>query len=89
MNEPGESKQSMEEAIVEATELLALGVAPAVPSSIKVRGHDRVTLDHDVGAERNGPRGGTGRVWCLESVYGWGRTGRGVKRSRVNDWRGF
>ena len=49
----------MERAVAEATGLLAPGVAPAVPSSFKVRGHDRVTLGHDVGAER----GGTGRVW--------------------------
>ena len=71
--------------MVEAIRLLALSAAPAVPSSFKVIGDDRVTLNHDVGPERNGPLGGTGRVWCLESVYGCGGTNEGVKRSRVND----
>ena len=58
MNESDDSKQSMERVMVEATGLLALRVAPALPSSFKVRGHDRVTLDHDMRLERNGPRGG-------------------------------
>ena len=49
MNEPAESKQSMERAMVEATGLVALGVVPALSSSFKVRGHDRETLGHDVG----------------------------------------
>ena len=50
--------------MVEATGLNALGVAPAVPSSFKVGGYDRVTLGHDVGPEeRNGTMGGTGRAW--------------------------
>ena len=61
----------MERASVEAIRLLALGAAPAVPSSFKVIGDDRVTLDHDVGRERNGPRGGTGRVWCTGLWLGW------------------
>ena len=51
MNESADSKKSMERAMVEAIGLLALADAPAVPSSFKVRGHDRVTLGHDVGAE--------------------------------------
>ena len=58
----------MERAIVEATGLLALGFPPAVPSRFKVRGHDRVMLGHDVEAERNGPRGLTGRHGSLEGV---------------------
>ena len=39
----------MERVMAEATELLVLGVAPALPSSFKVKGHDRVTLDREVG----------------------------------------
>ena len=37
--------------MVEAIVLLALADAPAVPSSFKVRGHDRVKLGHYVGTE--------------------------------------
>ena len=61
----------MERAMVEAIRLLALGAAPAVPSSFKVIGDDREALDHGVGLERNGPRGGTGRVWCTGLWLGW------------------
>ena len=43
MNEPADSKESMERAVAEAIGLLAPSVAPAVPSSFKVRGYDRVT----------------------------------------------
>ena len=56
MNEPGDSKQSMERVMIEATGLLTLGVAPALPSSFKVRGHGRVMLGHDVG-RREAARG--------------------------------
>ena len=77
MNEPADSKGSMERAMVEANGLLALGVAPAVLSGFKVRGHDRVTLGHDVGAERNGQRGGTSLV-CVPA-YGWGGAEKGVR----------
>ena len=50
----------MERAMVEAIGLPALTDAPAVPSSFKVRGHDRVTLGHDVG--RRGAARWTGSV---------------------------
>ena len=75
MNEPGNSKQSTERASVEAIRLLALGAAAAVPSRFKVIGDDGVTLDHDVGLERNGPRGGTGRVWCTGLWLWWNKCG--------------
>ena len=61
--------------MVEAIGLLVLGVVPAVPSNFKVRGHNRVTLGHDVGAERNAPRGRSGRVWRSGFCLGWGRKG--------------
>ena len=68
MNEPDDSKQSMEGTLVEAIGVHALGVAPVVPSDFKVRGHDCVTLCHDLVAERNGPRNGNGRVRLTAGV---------------------
>ena len=75
MNEPGNSKHSTERVSVEAIRLLALGAAVAVPSRFKVIGDDRVTLDYDVGLERNGPRNVTGRVWCTGLWLGWNKCG--------------
>ena len=77
----------MERAMVEAIGLLALGVTPALPSSFKVRGHDRVMLDHDVG--RRETARGAGPIESSIPAYDWGGTEKGVKRSRMNDWCGF
>ena len=87
MNEPGDSKQSMGRVMVDTTGLLALGIAPALPSSFKVRGHDRVMLDHDVG--RREKARGVGPIESSIPAYGWGGMEKGVKRSRMNDWCGL
>ena len=57
INEPTDSKQSMEIAMAEAIGLLALGAALAVPSNFKVIGDDRVTLGHDGEKWPAGPDG--------------------------------
>ena len=82
MNEPCDGKQSMESVMVEATALLALGVAPTLPSSFEARGHDRVMLDRDV--ERRETACGTGPAESSIPAYGWGGTEKDVKRSRMN-----
>ena len=48
MNETIDSKKSMERDMAEAIRLHALGFAPRASSSFKFRGHDRVTLGHEV-----------------------------------------
>ena len=80
MNEPGDSKQSKEKVMVEATGLLTLGVAPSLPSSLKVIGHDRVMLDHDVG--RSETACGAGTVESGIPAYGWGVGWRGMSRDQ-------
>ena len=77
----------MERVMVEATGLLALGVAPALPSSFKVRGHDRVMLGNDVW--RRETARGARPVESSILAYDWGGTEKSVKRSRMNDWCGF
>ena len=54
----------MERAVAEAIGLIA-PVAPAVPSSFKVRGYDRVTHGHDVGGR--GAARGAGAVVDFEN----------------------
>ena len=59
MNEHTDSKKSIERAMAEAIGMQALGVAPRASSSFKFRGHDRMTLDHEVEVEGSGPLDGT------------------------------
>ena len=68
MKKLGDSKQSVDRAMVEASGLLALGDAPPVSSSFKVKGHDRVTLGHDVGRKETAL--GVGPVESVVPGYG-------------------
>ena len=83
MNESADSKKSMERAMVEAIGLLAMADAPAVPSSFKVRGHDRVTLGHDVGRRGSGPLDGIGPTWRAGQWLGW--DGKGCQEN-TGEW---
>ena len=60
------AKKSMERDMAEAIGLHGLGFALCASSSFKLRGHDRVTLGHDVGGgdgwER--PVGRDHNEWC-------------------------
>ena len=76
-DEPADREKSMSRAFVVATQLSALSVAPAAPSSFKVRGHDRVTLGNDLG-EGSGPQGGTRQLLRTGFWLGW--DGRGCQK---------
>ena len=58
--------------MVEAIGPLALGIAQGASSSFKVRGHDHLTLGHDVGwGWGSGPLDGTGQFWSAGLSLGW------------------
>ena len=69
MNEAADGKKSMEEAMAEAIGLRAVGVAPRASSSFKFRGHDSMTLDHEVAVEGSGPLDGIGMSCAMSRFH--------------------